>query len=81
MQSLTLEIPDVLRRFADDECRRRGLNAPQDLFVALLEDAKEEQSRKQLERALLESLEGGPDFVATPQFWSDLRAEALSRTH
>lgn len=79
MKTVTIEIPDDLREFADAESRRRGLRGSDDLFVALLEDVRREQSRVQLEQALLESLEGDPDLKATPQFWSDLKAEALAR--
>ena len=79
MPSLTVNIPDDLRAFADAESQRRGLSAPGDLVVALLEGAKQELSRKELERALLESLDEAPDLVVTPGFWSDLKAEALSR--
>ena len=78
MQTVTIEIPEDLRELADAECRRRGLRDTSDLFASLLEDIREDQSRHNLERALLEGLEGGPDLVVTPQFWSDLKAEALA---
>ena len=77
MTTVTISLPDSLRRFIASQVKTKGYGNVSEYFRGLLRDAQERESNHRLEKLLLESLDDArPDIKITPKFWKELRAEA-----
>lgn len=81
--TLTISMPDSMREYIDQQVKAKGFGNTSEYLRSLVRSDQEAQANKRLENLLLEGLEsGGADIEATPEFWSELKAEAveLART-
>jgi antitoxin ParD1/3/4 len=69
MDSLTVELPEGLRRFLEAEANERGLGTAGDYLVALADQERERKTKARLEAHLLESLRSGPSIEVTDEYW------------
>jgi antitoxin ParD1/3/4 len=83
MTTVTISIPESLRKFVDVQIERRGFGNVSEYFRALVREQKEKEADRQLETLLLEGLESGEDITVTPTFWKELKTEtaALLKKH
>ena len=83
MTTVTISIPESLRKFVDVQIERRGFGNVSEYFRALVREQQEKEVDRQLEALLLEGLESGEDIAVTPAFWKALKAEtaALLKKH
>lgn len=78
MTTLTISLPESLREFIDQQVKSKGYGNTSEYVRSLVRSDQEQQASRRLESLLLEGLEsGGDDIEATPQFWRDLKAEAV----
>jgi antitoxin ParD1/3/4 len=78
MATVTISMPESLRKFVDAQIERKGFGNVSEYFRALVREQQAKEADAQLEALLLEGLESGEDIVVTPGFWEDLKAEAAS---
>jgi antitoxin ParD1/3/4 len=76
MTTVTISLPESLKAFLDRQMATRGYGNVSEYFRSLLRDAWKEEEETRLESLLAEGLAGGEDIPLTPEFWSDLKAEA-----
>ena len=78
MITVTISMPEALRKFVDSQMKRRGFGNVSEYFRALVREQQAKEADTQLEELLLEGLESGEDIKVTPEFWKDLKVEAAS---
>jgi antitoxin ParD1/3/4 len=83
MAHLHISLPDSLKEFVKEEVAEGGYGTPSDYVRSLLRQAKEHKLRRQLDQALLASLETPAEEV-TPEYLTELRRdvrELIARKH
>jgi antitoxin ParD1/3/4 len=78
MPTVTISLPDSLRKFVETQVETRGYGNVSEYFRGLLREAQERESEKRLERLLLEGLDSGEDIELTPRYWSKKREAILA---
>jgi antitoxin ParD1/3/4 len=78
MSTVTISMPESLRKFVDVQMKRQGFGNVSEYFRALVREQQAREADSQLEELLLEGLESGEDIKVTPEFWKDLKAEAAA---
>jgi antitoxin ParD1/3/4 len=77
MPTVTISLPDTLKSFLDRQLAAKGFGNVSEYFRSLLRQAQAEEEEVRLEKLLLEGLSGDRDISLTPEFWTDLKAEAV----
>jgi antitoxin ParD1/3/4 len=72
VETLQINVPESLSAFLQTETATRGCNSASECVVALLEEAQQRQAEQQLERLLLEGLQGQKTEI-TPGWWENFR--------
>ena len=76
MTTLTISLPDSLKKFVVRQVKTRGYGNVSEYFRGLLRTAQEHDENKRLEALLLASLDDPrSDIEVNPGFWKELRAE------
>ena len=78
MTTVTISMPESLRKFVDTQVKRKGFGNVSEYFRALVREEQTKEAGRQLEALLLEGLNSGESIPVTPEFWQDLKAEAAS---
>jgi antitoxin ParD1/3/4 len=78
MTTVTISIPESLRKFVDVQVEQRGFGNVSEYFRALVREQQEKVVDHQLEALLREGLESGEDIPVTPAFWKELKAEVAT---
>ena len=78
MSTVTISMPESLRKFVDVQMKRQGFGNVSEYFRALVREQQTKEADSQLEELLLEGLESGENIEVTPEFWQDLKAEAAA---
>ena len=78
MSTVTISMPESLRKFVDVQMKRQGFGNVSEYFRALVREQQTKEADSQLEELLLEGLESGKDIEVTPEFWKDLKTEAAA---
>jgi antitoxin ParD1/3/4 len=76
MTTVTISLPDPLKKFVESQVRSKGFGNVSEYFRTLLRQAQEEQSDKELAALLLDGLRSGEDIHSTDPFWKTLRLDA-----
>ena len=76
MATLTISLPDSLKKFIESEVRTKGYGNVSEYVRGLLRAEQARRAEAKLELLLLEGLASGKDIPLTPEFWSELRKEA-----
>ena len=77
MTTLTISLPDSLKEFIDREVQTKGYGNVSEYVRGLLRDAQTKESDARLEALLIEGLTTGEDIPLSPDFWSELKQDAL----
>jgi len=78
MTTVTITLPESLRKYVAKQVKTRRYGDPSQYFRKLLRQAKaQEESEERLEALLLEGLDSGGEIEVTPEYWQDLKARAL----
>jgi antitoxin ParD1/3/4 len=78
MTTVTISMPESLRKFVDGQIKRKGFGNVSEYFRALVREQQAKEADVQLEALLLEGLESGEDMTVKPEFWKELKAEAAT---
>ena len=78
MSTVTISMPESLRKFVDVQMKRQGFGNVSEYFRALVREQQAREADSQLEELLLEGLKSGEDIEVTTEFWKDLKAEAAA---
>jgi len=77
---LNVSLPEDLYRFIDEKVASGEYGTAGEFVRSLIRQAQErERDDARLEALLLEGLDSGPGDEVTPEFWKELRAEAMER--
>jgi antitoxin ParD1/3/4 len=77
---LNVSLPEELSRFIDEKVATGEYGTAGDYIRTLIRQAQErERDDARLKALLLEGLDSGPGIEVTPEFWKELRAEAMER--
>jgi len=79
MESLTVELPEGLRRYAEEQAAERGLGTPGAYVVAVLREDQKQKAKARLVALVREGIESGPAVEMTPEDWADIRREVRER--
>ena len=80
MTTLTISLPESLRKFVDVQVETKGYGNVSEYFRGLLRTAQEQEAEKRLEVLLLESLDDPrPDLPLTPRFWDEAKKRIADR--
>jgi antitoxin ParD1/3/4 len=78
MATITISLPDNLRDFVENQTANKGYGNVSEYFRSLLREAQAKDNDERLKTLLLEGLASGEGQAVTPEFWADLRSEAMS---
>jgi antitoxin ParD1/3/4 len=76
METVTITLPEALKKFADDQLAKKGLGDLSEYFLGLLQEAQAKEAAARLEQLLLEGLESGESIPVNDAFWAELRQDA-----
>jgi len=76
MSTLTISLPDSLKKFIASEVRTKGYGNVSEYVRGLLRAEQARREDAKLEALLLEGLASGKDIALTPEFWRELRRDA-----
>lgn len=79
MPSVTVSLPDYLKRFVEAEVAARGYASRSEYIGLLVQMAYLEKHRDRVEQLLLEGVNSGPATPMTAQDWENIRREGLAR--
>ena len=75
MSTVTISIPDQLKRFISFQMRKKGFDNVSEYFRSLIREAQAKEADARLEALLLEGLDSS-DIEISEGFWKDLKTEA-----
>ena len=81
MTTVTISLPESLRRFVDRQVKSRGYGNVSEYFRGLLRDAQQREDDKRLEELLLTGLDSGTDIEITPEYWAKKKQAVLAKVH
>ena len=74
MSTITISIPEQLRRFMTAQMRKNGFDNVSEYFRTLLRESRAKEANERLEAHLLEGL-NSKDYEVSDSFWKELRTE------
>jgi antitoxin ParD1/3/4 len=79
MTTVTILMPESLKVFVEEQAKTKGYGTVSEYLGELVREAQVREADAKLENLLLEGLSSGEDVEVTPEFWKDLKAEAILR--
>ena len=79
MSTLSISLPDALKKFVEDQVAAGDYSTPSDYVGALIEDARMRAARQAIDDRLLQALESGPTTPMTRADWDDLEQRVRDR--
>jgi antitoxin ParD1/3/4 len=79
MQTMNISLPDPMKQFVEEQVTAGDYSSASEYMRELVRTEQKRSAKEQLERTLLESLLEGEAQEATPEFWSEVRAELSKR--
>ena len=79
MSAIAVDLPDNLKAFVEAEARAGGFDDPGAYMQELVRAVWRERAKDELERKLLESIDGPPAIELTPKVVEDLYARIHRR--
>lgn len=80
MPDLNITLSDDSQAFVSEQIAQGPFASASDYIENLVEEAKRQAAREQLDALLLEGLDSGPAIEVTPDYWQRTKAE-LSRKY
>ncbi|REJ80050.1 MAG: ribbon-helix-helix protein, CopG family [Planctomycetota bacterium] len=77
MPQLQISLSDEAVDFIEREAKARGLRTSSELIQELV-DREQANSRNELDQMLIDSLDSGPAFPITDEWWEQKRAQAAA---
>lgn len=77
MSVISVDLPDHLKSYVDENAKRGGFASASDYIVALVAAASEKQS--EIEQALLAGINSGPADEWTNQEWQSVKDRVAAR--
>ena len=78
MTSMNVSLPEELKQFAEEQTHH-GYSTPSEYIRELIREDQKRKAKEKLEALLLEGLASGEAIPVDPQFWADLKREALGK--
>ncbi len=78
MATVTISLPESLKKFVDDQLADKGYGNVSEYFRSLLREAQAKERDARLETLLLEGLASGEGAPLTKEFWARLRNDAVA---
>lgn len=75
MSTVTISIPDQLRKFVAKQMKKKGYDNVSEYFRSLIREAQTREADARLETLLLEGLDSS-EVEVSDTFWKDLKADA-----
>ncbi|MEE9391889.1 MAG: type II toxin-antitoxin system ParD family antitoxin [Planctomycetota bacterium] len=77
MTTLNVSLPKDLRSFIEEQARDGGFHSVSEYMRDILRQARKRATQEKLEQLLIDGLESGEGFEATPEYWDELKNRAL----
>ena len=78
MTSMNVSLPEDLKAYVEEQTKQ-GYSTPSEYVRELIRDDRKRRAHEKLEALLLEGLNSGDPIEMTPEYWANLRAEAIAR--
>ncbi|MEJ7812493.1 MAG: type II toxin-antitoxin system ParD family antitoxin [Gemmatimonadaceae bacterium] len=78
MTTMNISLPDEMKRFVDEQVSGGGYSSASEYVRELVRAEQKRQATERLELELLVALRT-PQEAVTPEYWDELRREALRR--
>ena len=78
MTSLNVSLPLDLKDYVEKQTET-GYSTPSEYVRELIRDDQKRRAKERLDALLLEGLDSGEPLPATPEFWDELKREALTK--
>jgi antitoxin ParD1/3/4 len=78
MQTMNISLPDPLKRYVEEQVSAGGYSSASEYVRELLRADQQRKAEARLEELLLEGLQSEP-VEATPEYWQQLREDAVAR--
>jgi antitoxin ParD1/3/4 len=75
MTTVTISLPQALRKFVHRQVKTKGYGNVSEYFRGLLREAESREAEERLEALLLEGLESGDGIELDRKFWKELKTE------
>jgi antitoxin ParD1/3/4 len=75
MTTVTISLPQSLRKFVERQVKTKGYGNVSEYFRGLLREAQSREAERRLEALLLEGLESGDEIEVDGGFWKELKTE------
>jgi antitoxin ParD1/3/4 len=79
LTTLNISLPRPQREFVEAEAARCGCTTTSEYMRRLIHDAQKRAAQEELERKLLQGLDGGDPIDITPEYWERKRRELVDR--
>ena len=75
---MNVSLPEELKRYVEQQTHI-GYSTPSEYVRELIREDQKRRTREQVDLLLLQGLQSGPPIPVTPEFWSNLKKEALAK--
>jgi antitoxin ParD1/3/4 len=78
MTSMNISLPEGLKGYVEEQVKE-GYSTPSEYVRELIREDQKRRTKERLDALLLEGLNSGNSVAANPEFWVELKREALSK--
>ena len=78
MTSMNISLPEELKSYIERQTKA-GYSTPSEYVRELIRGDQKRRAKERLDALLLEGLDSGEPLPATPDFWKELKRDALAK--
>ena len=78
MTSMNISLPQDLKEYIEMQAKA-GYSTPSEYVRELIRGDRKRRAKERLDTLLLEGLDSGKPLPASPEFWDELKREALTK--
>jgi antitoxin ParD1/3/4 len=78
MTSMNISLPQDLKKYIEQQTKA-GYSTPSEYVRELIRGDRKRRAKERLDMLLLEGLDSGEPLPASPDFWDELKREALTK--
>lgn len=76
---MNISLPESLREWVEQRVSDEGYGTASEYFRALVREDQRRRAREELDRKLIDALDGGPARIMTAQDWRHVRSAVRKR--
>jgi antitoxin ParD1/3/4 len=79
MDMLQIDLPEPMKRFAEDRAAESGYGSVGEYVRGLIRSDLERRGQERIDALLLEGLDSGPPILVTPEYWEEKKRKLIER--